>query len=163
MRARPRRNSTLLLFACLMAASGFSARAQEPFYRGKRLTVLINFAASGPTDLEGRLFAKYLARNTLGEPSVLVQNMDGAGGLVGAQFLGEAAPKDGAMLGYLTGAAWRFAADPGRWRVDFRSYEFIASQTSTTIHFARLLEQELPQVLVVLDLAQQVRVLVLVE
>ena len=119
---------------CLVSA-GLADEA--PFYRGKRLTVLINFAASGPTDLEGRLFAKYLARHTAGEPGVVVQNMDGAGGLVGAQYLGEAAPRDGTMLGYLTGAAWRFSADPDKWRVDFRTYEFIASQTSTTIHFVR--------------------------
>jgi len=36
------------------------AHADDPFYAGKRLTVLINFAAGGPTDIEGRLFAKHL-------------------------------------------------------------------------------------------------------
>jgi hypothetical protein len=41
------------------------------------------------------------------------------------------------MLGALTGIAWIYASDPERWRVDFRSYEFIARQPSTTIHFVR--------------------------
>jgi tripartite-type tricarboxylate transporter receptor subunit TctC len=63
--------------------------------------------------------------------------MDGAGGLIGAQYLGEIAPKDGSVLGYLTGTAWIYASDPDRWRVDFRSYEFIAYQPGTTIHFVR--------------------------
>ena len=72
-----------------------------------------------------------------GQPNVIVQNMDGAGGLIGAQYLGEVAPKDGTVLGALTGTAWIYANDPGRWRVDFRNYEFIARQPSTTIHFVR--------------------------
>jgi len=46
----------LALLGC--AALTASAAAQEPYYKGKRLTVLINFAAGGPTDIEGRLFAK---------------------------------------------------------------------------------------------------------
>ena len=54
--------------------------------------------------------------------------MDGAGGLIGAQYLGEVAAKDGTVLGALTGTAWIYASDPARWRVDFRSYEFIARQ-----------------------------------
>lgn len=112
-------------------------RAEEPFYKGKRLTVLINFAAGGPTDIEGRLFAKFLARNVEGQPVLVVQNMDGAGGLTGAQYLGEVAPKDGTALGYLTGTAWRYASDPGRWRTDYSRYEFLASHASTTIHFVR--------------------------
>jgi tripartite-type tricarboxylate transporter receptor subunit TctC len=113
------------------------ARADDPYYKGKRLTVLINFAAGGPADIEGRLLAKYLGRHIAGAPAVIVQNMDGAGGLIGAQYLGEIAPKDGTVLGALTGTAWIYATDPDRWRVDFRSYEFIAYQPSTTIHFVR--------------------------
>jgi len=113
------------------------AHAQNAYYQGKRLTLLINFAAGGPTDIEGRLFAKYLGRHIDGQPNVIVQNMDGAGGLIGAQYLGEIAPKDGTVLGYLTGTAWIYASDPDRWRVDFRDYEFIAHQPGTTIHFVR--------------------------
>ena len=84
-----------------------AADAQEPFYKGKRLTVMINFAAGGPTDIEGRLFARHIARHIAGRPNIIVQNMDGAGGLIGTNWLGEVAPKDGTALGYLTGAAWQ--------------------------------------------------------
>ena len=44
---------------CALIAAASTAHANEPFYKGKRLTVLINFAAGGPTDIEGRLFAKH--------------------------------------------------------------------------------------------------------
>src|ERR1700739_4000069 len=95
-----------------------SAPADEPFYKGKRLTLLINFAAGGPTDIEGRLFAKYLVKHIEGEPGIIVQNMDGAGGLVGASYLGEVAPKDGTYIGYLSGTSWLYVSEPERWRVD---------------------------------------------
>ena len=45
--------------------------AAEDFYKGKRLTILINFAAGGPTDIEGRLFAKHLARYIEGAPNIV--------------------------------------------------------------------------------------------
>jgi tripartite-type tricarboxylate transporter receptor subunit TctC len=99
-----------LVALCVAAASG--AAAQEPFYKGKRLTVLVNYAAGGPADVEARLYAKYIGRHIEGQPSVIVQNIDGAGGLVGASYMGEVAPRDGSMMGYLSGAAWRFVNDP---------------------------------------------------
>jgi tripartite-type tricarboxylate transporter receptor subunit TctC len=135
--SRFRMQVALLGVCALVLGVATDAGAQDAFYKNKRLSVLINFAAGGPTDIEGRLFAKYLGRHIEGQPNIIVQNMDGAGGLIGAQYLGEIAPKDGSVLGYLTGTAWIYASDPDRWRVDFRSYEFIAYQPGTTIHFVR--------------------------
>ena len=63
--------------------------------------------------------------------------MDGAGGLVGTSYLGEIAPKDGSMMGYLTGAAWVYASEPDKHRVDFKSYEFIAYQPGTAVYYVR--------------------------
>jgi tripartite-type tricarboxylate transporter receptor subunit TctC len=122
-------------FAAALATS--SASADEPFFKGKRLTLLINFAAGGPTDIEGRMFAKHLVRHIEGAPSIIIQNMDGAGGVVGAKYMGEVAPRDGTMAGYFTGTAFIYALDPERFRVDFKTYEFVATQAGTTIHFVR--------------------------
>src|SRR5262249_53495767 len=93
------------------AAFAPSPWAQADFYAGKRLVVLVNYAAGGPADIEGRFFARYLARHLAGQPTVIVQNMDGAGGMVGAAYLGEVAPRDGSMLGLLTASAWQFATE----------------------------------------------------
>jgi tripartite-type tricarboxylate transporter receptor subunit TctC len=120
-----------------LAGAISAASAQNNVYKGKRLTVLINFTAGGPTDIEGRLFAKHLADHVEGRPQVIVQNMDGAGGMIGAGYLGEVAPKDGTMLGYFTGTAWRCANDPDKFRVDFRTYDFLAYQPGSTVYYAR--------------------------
>ena len=96
--------AVLGLFAALVLSP---AHADEPYYKGKRINVIINFAAGGPTDIEGRIFTKHLIRHIAGQPGIIVQNMDGAGGMIGANYLGEIAPKDGTVMGYFTGAAWR--------------------------------------------------------
>lgn len=122
---------------CAAGLATSDAHAADPFYQSKRLTLLIGSASGGPTDIEGRLFAKYLGRHIEGQPAVIVQNREGAGGVVGPTFLGEAGPRDGSMLGYFSGTAWNFVSEPERWRIDFRSFEFIAFQSGTTIHFMR--------------------------
>jgi tripartite-type tricarboxylate transporter receptor subunit TctC len=127
--------AAVLAAFCVIGAS--AAAAQEPFYKGKRLTVMVNYAAGGPTDIEGRLFARNIARHLAGSPNILVQNMDGAGGLVGTNWLGEIAPKDGTAMGYLTGASWLYASEPTKYRVDFLTYDFVAYQPGTSIYYVR--------------------------
>lgn len=136
---RPMKRVALSAF-CATVALAFGivgAAAQQPYYKGKRLTVMINFAAGGPTDIEGRLFARHLAKHIDGMPEVIAQNKEGAGGVIGAQFVGEVAPKDGTVMGYLSGTSWIYVSQPERWRVDFKAYEFVAYQPGTTVHFVR--------------------------
>lgn len=131
----------MLTRSCLIVAA-FAlccnvARAQQPFYAGKQLTILVNYDAGGPTDLEARVLSRHIGRHIAGHPRIIVQNMGGAGGIVGTKYLGEIAPRDGTMLGYFTGSSQRFIATPERFSVDFRTYEFIAVLPSGRIHFMR--------------------------
>jgi len=47
------------------------------------------------------------------------------------------APRDGSIAGYFTGTAFMYALDPERFRVDFKTYQFVATQAGTTVHFVR--------------------------
>jgi tripartite-type tricarboxylate transporter receptor subunit TctC len=125
------------LLAAVCAAGVSTAAAQEPFYKGKRLTLVINFAAGGPTDIEGRLLAKHIAKHIDGQPSIIVQNKDGAGGLVGTNFVGELGPRDGSMFGYFTGAAWKYVMEPDKHTVDFRTYEFVGYSPGNAVYYVR--------------------------
>jgi tripartite-type tricarboxylate transporter receptor subunit TctC len=129
-----------LLAAAAIAA--LSCVAVQPtlsadFYQGKRLTVLINFAPGGSTDIEGRLIARHIGKHIPGNPSIIVQNMDGAGGLVGLNYLGEVAPKDGSVTGYFTAGAWSYVTARERHRVDFLSYSFVGFQPGSQVYFVR--------------------------
>ena len=131
--------SSRLCAAVIGLGVAFASRAaaQEPFYKGKRLTLLINFAAGGPSDIEGRLLGKHIAKHIDGQPLIIVQNRDGAGGLVGTNFLGEVGPRDGSMFGYFTGAAWKYVVEPENHRVDFKTYEFIGYQPGNAVYYVR--------------------------
>jgi hypothetical protein len=132
------RACALLLVLCAAAAAAApAAHGEEPFYKGKRLTLLVNYAAGGPTDIEARLLARHLVKHLPGNAGIIVQNMDGAGGMAGTGYLGEVAPRDGTVLGYFTGSAWRYASTPERFRIDFRNYEFVAVEPGTSIVYMR--------------------------
>lgn len=78
-----------------------SCRADEAsdFYTGKTISLLVGYEAGGGYDLYARLAAQFLGRYVPGHPTIIVQNMPGAGGLKAARYLLEAAPKDGTVLG----------------------------------------------------------------
>jgi tripartite-type tricarboxylate transporter receptor subunit TctC len=122
-----------LTAACIASATA----AQEPFYKGKRLTLLINFAPGGPSDIEGRLLAKHIVKHIDGSPQIIVQNRDGAGGLVGTNYVGELGPRDGTMMGFFTGAAWKYVMEPEKHPVDFRTFEFIGYQPGGAVYYIR--------------------------
>jgi len=127
----------IVALAALLAFMPARGEAQEPFYKGKRLNLVVNFGAGGPADIEGRLVARHLVKHIDGAPGIIVQNKEGAGGLVGINFMGELGPRDGTMAGYLTAAAWTYVIEPQSYRVPFDQYEFIAYQPVNVIYYMR--------------------------
>ncbi len=108
-----RRFGVALTAGLLAGLSSLGAARADTFYQGKQLVVLVNFAQGGPTDAEGRLVARHLSRHVGGNPTVVVHNMSGSNGAVGANWLANAAAPDGLILGYFTGiASMRALADP---------------------------------------------------
>ncbi len=78
-----------------------SAQAQDvaSFYKGKTVNVVIGFSPGGGYDLYARVVAKYLSKHIPGEPTLVAQNMPGAGSLRAAMYLYSVAPKDGTAIG----------------------------------------------------------------
>ena len=75
-------------------------RAQTPadFYRGKSLELYIGSSVGGGYDAYARMLARHMGRFIPGNPTVVAKNMEGAGGLRLANFLYNAAPKDGTAI-----------------------------------------------------------------
>ena len=129
------RATLAFLFGMLFLAPAYCAQA--PFYQGKNITFLINFSAGGPTDIEGRIVARHLAKHIPGNPAVIVQNMPGAGGVTGLNFLGEAAKKDALTVGYFTGPYNHHMMKSTTLRTDLMQLPFIASVGSVTVCYIR--------------------------
>jgi tripartite-type tricarboxylate transporter receptor subunit TctC len=91
------------IFATAMLLSGLPTQAQSvaDFYRGKTLRMLIGYGPGGGYDIYGRLVAEFLPRHLPGNPTIITQNMPGAGSFAAAKYMYEGAPKDGTVLGSL--------------------------------------------------------------
>lgn len=74
------------------------AESAADFYHGKTVTLITSGSVGGGYDVLARLVAKYLPRHLAGNPSVIVKNMPGAGGLVATNYMYSVAPKDGTYL-----------------------------------------------------------------
>jgi tripartite-type tricarboxylate transporter receptor subunit TctC len=72
--------------------------AVADFYRGRTLSLMTGNAAGGGYDLYLRLVAQYLGRYLPGNPTVIVENKGGAGGLVAMNYVYNVAPKDGSIM-----------------------------------------------------------------
>src|SRR5215207_7908186 len=92
-----------LAIACLglaaSAVSPASAQSVEEFYKGKTINLVIGFSVGGGYDLYGRHLARHIGKHIPGNPTILPQNMAGAGSLRAANFIYTAAPKDGTAFG----------------------------------------------------------------
>jgi tripartite-type tricarboxylate transporter receptor subunit TctC len=83
----------------IVTLGSLPAAAQEPFYKGKTISLIIASNASGGYDTYGRLLARHMGAHLAGNPNIVVQNMPGAGGIRAANHLFNVAPKDGTVMG----------------------------------------------------------------
>jgi tripartite-type tricarboxylate transporter receptor subunit TctC len=84
-----------------LAAAPARAQSVADFYRGKTVNVLIGVGVGGEYDLQARLVARHLGKHIPGNPTLVPQNMTGAGGIKMANYLFAQAPRDGTYIGML--------------------------------------------------------------
>jgi tripartite-type tricarboxylate transporter receptor subunit TctC len=91
------RAATVAALALAQLTFAALARAQAPadFYRGRNVELDISSSVGGGYDVYARMLARHIGRAIPGNPAVVPKNMEGAGGLRLANFLYNAAPKDG--------------------------------------------------------------------
>ena len=112
-----------LLLTGFVAAAG-PAQAED-FFKGKTVTVLVGFTPGGGFDRNARTMATHLGKHIPGNPTVVVQNMPGAGSLTSVRAIDATMPTDGTVInvfnpGYIT----RSIVDP-RVKVDFRKVTWV--------------------------------------
>ena len=103
MSARPSRFA--LIAAALACALAGEASAADDVYRGKTLTLILGYAPGGGVDTAGRVIARHISRFIPGNPTILVQNMEGAAGVVSANYLDRKAAPDGLTVA-VPGRSW---------------------------------------------------------
>ena len=84
--------------ALVLAAAPAQADAVVDFYKGKVVSLVVGYGSGGGYDVYGRLVAAHLGKYIPGNPTVVVQNMPGAGSLRSVNYLYNTAPKDGTII-----------------------------------------------------------------
>jgi tripartite-type tricarboxylate transporter receptor subunit TctC len=121
--------------ALLTAASASNATAQSAadFYRGRPITMIIGSSTGGGYDTQGRLVARHLGRKIPGNPTIVVQNMPGAGSISATNHLYNVAPRDGSVFALLQREMLLASLiSPQNVRFDTSKFNWVGSISSET-------------------------------
>jgi tripartite-type tricarboxylate transporter receptor subunit TctC len=123
------RNVTWLC-AALVALAGVAAAADDvaDFYKGRDISMVIGYSAGGGYDAYARLLARYFGKHIPGEPSIIPQQMAGAGSLRSANYIYSVAAKDGSVFGTFS-RSMGVAPLLGQAEFDSRKFTWLGSIT----------------------------------
>lgn len=126
----------LALAAGLLLAGAVApalAQSGADFYKGRQLTIMVGFPPGGGYDIYARVLARHISRFVPGGPTVVVQNMPGAGSLNLANHMYSVAPKDGTVLGSVeSGAPFEYFYDGKGVRFDPLKFAWIGGLNEDT-------------------------------
>lgn len=110
----------------LLVAAG--AQAQEPFFKGKTIRIVVGFSAGGGYDTYSRTIARHMPRHLPGNPAIIVENMPGAGSLISANHLYKVAKPDGLTIAHFSGG-WLLGQVLGQRGIEFdaRKFEYLGA------------------------------------
>src|SRR4029077_14107473 len=92
---------SVVVLAMLVSVS--AADAQSKFFEGKTVRIVVGFSAGGGYDTYSRAIARHFSRHIPGKPTVIVENMPGAGSMIAANYLYKIAKPDGLTIGNFAG------------------------------------------------------------
>lgn len=122
------------LWAGVVLLSGQPAAAAEnPFYKGKMIRIIVGLSPGGGFDAYSRLLGRHMGKHIPGNPRFVVQNMTGAGSLISANYLYNKAKPDGLTLGHYLGSL-AMAEALGQRGIRFDSNKFIYVGAPVTDH-----------------------------
>jgi tripartite-type tricarboxylate transporter receptor subunit TctC len=101
MRARQARLAGGAIFSLLLLTTPVAAEPSGDTFAAKSVAMIIGFGPGGGYDLWGRTVGRHIGRHLPGAPTVIPQNMPGAGSYAAASYIFNIAPKDGSVLGII--------------------------------------------------------------
>jgi len=117
---------TLLVLALFSATWLAPASGQSKFYEGKTIRFIVGFPAGGGYDLYTRTLGRHLGKHIAGSPTVIVENMPGAGSMISANYIFRSAKPDGLTVGHFIGGLFlQQVLDKPGLQFDAAKFEFI--------------------------------------
>lgn len=116
-----------------LSAAGAQADPVADFYKSKPITLLVGYGTGGGYDVYARTISRHFGKHVPGRPTIVIQNMPGAGSLRATNHLYVSAPKDGSMFGTFARNMSLMAILGGNPNVQFdaRKFTWLGSPSST--------------------------------
>lgn len=117
---------TAIFFLALGASVG--KPAEEPYYKGKAIRLIVPYPPGGGSDLFSRLVAQTMTKHIPGKPSMIVQNVPGGGAIIGMNYLYHIAKPDGLTIGHTSvqGIRDQLLGSAGV-KFDFSKFEYLGN------------------------------------
>src|SRR5437879_12528879 len=90
----------------IFAAQSASVLAQEDFYKGKTIRLIVGLAPGGGFDTYSRVIARHIGKHIPGNPTTVGDNMPGAASLLAANYIYKVAKPDGLTIGHFDGGLY---------------------------------------------------------
>jgi len=134
--AGTKRSAGFTLWIVLVLSVGaVSVQAQESFYQGKTMRIIVGAPPGGGFDAYARMISRHMGKYIPGNPTIIVDNMPGAGMMIAANHIYKVAKPDGLTIGHFTGSQTisQLIGQPGA-EFDMRKFEYIGTPISD--HFS---------------------------
>lgn len=130
------KNSCLIMIVAVgfvLSLPPSPAIAQESFFQGKTARIVVGFAAGGGFDTYARAISRHMSKHIPGNPTIIVENMAGAGSLIAANHVYKVAKPDGLTLGHFGGGLFmqQLKGGPGI-EFDAQKFEFLGVPVQDT-------------------------------
>ncbi|MEW6671937.1 MAG: tripartite tricarboxylate transporter substrate-binding protein [Thermodesulfobacteriota bacterium] len=131
-----KRICTIAVVIGLVLISAITANAAS-YFEGKTIRIIVGYSAGGGYDTYARVISRHMGRHIPGNPSIIVENMTGAGSLISANHLYRVAKPDGLTIGHFNGGLFfsQVMDQPG---IEFeaRKFEYIGAATTEDVAYA---------------------------
>jgi len=110
----------------LALIASFAHATTHDFYKGKTIRLIVGLPPGGGYDLYSRVIARHMGKHIPGNPTIIVENMTGAGSVIAANYIYKAAKPDGLTIGHILGGLFlqQLLGNPGI-EFDGRKFEYI--------------------------------------
>jgi len=110
----------------LASIAGALHASTHDFYKGKTIRLIVGLPPGGGYDLYSRVIARHMGKHIPGSPTIIVENMTGAGSVIAANYIYKAAKPDGLVIGHILGGLFlqQLLGNPGI-EFDGRKFEYI--------------------------------------
>ena len=119
---------------CLVFGTA-TAGAADVSFKGKTVAILIPYSVGGAADIMARQMLPFIGKQIPGNPTAIIKNMPGGGGIVGENWVYNSAPADGTVIGQFSTSVTDTIFKPGKVKFELAKLQWLGGVRETTVTF----------------------------